>query len=54
MPQFLDTSDADFDTRFAARLEMKREDAPDVDATGAGILPDCLNHDRHPEYRLTA
>jgi len=40
MPQFLDTNDADFDARFAALLEMKREDAPDVDAAVAGIIAD--------------
>jgi len=40
MPQFLDTRDADFDTRFAALLEMKREDAPDVDAAVSGIIAD--------------
>lgn len=40
MPQFLNTHDADFDTRFAALLEMKREDAPDVDDIVAGIIAD--------------
>ncbi len=40
MPQFLYTRDADFDARFAALLEMKREDAPDVDAAVAGIIAD--------------
>ena len=40
MPQFLDTRDADFDARFAALLEMKREDAPDVDVAVAGIIAD--------------
>ncbi len=40
MPQFLDTRDADFDARFAALLEMKREDAPDVDTAVAGIIAD--------------
>ncbi len=38
MPQFLTTQDADFDTRFAALMEMKREDAPDVDAVVADII----------------
>jgi histidinol dehydrogenase len=40
MPQFLNTNDADFDRRFAALLEMKREDAPDVDAVVADIIAD--------------
>jgi len=40
MPQFLTTRDADFEHRFAALLDMKREDAPDVDATVAGIISD--------------
>jgi histidinol dehydrogenase len=40
MPQFLDTRDADFEARFAALLDMKREDAPDVDATVAEIIAD--------------
>jgi histidinol dehydrogenase len=40
MPQFLDTNDTDFETRFAALLEMKREDAPEVDDIVAGIIAD--------------
>lgn len=40
MPQFLDSRDADFDSRFAALLDMKREDSPDVDATVAEIIAD--------------
>ncbi|WP_299622774.1 histidinol dehydrogenase [uncultured Tateyamaria sp.] len=40
MPQFLDYSDADFDARFDALLNAKREDSPDVDATVAGIIAD--------------
>ncbi|MGC1262123.1 MAG: histidinol dehydrogenase [Jannaschia helgolandensis] len=38
MPQFLSTADADFDTRFAALLSMKREEAPDVDDAVAAII----------------
>lgn len=38
MPQFLDTRAADFETRFAAFLTTKREDAPDVDLAVAGII----------------
>ena len=40
MPQTLATTDADFETRFAALLTMKREDAPDVDAAVAAIIAD--------------
>ncbi|MBL4627796.1 MAG: histidinol dehydrogenase, partial [Roseicyclus sp.] len=40
MPQFLNTADADFEARFGALLEMKREDAPDVDDAVAGIIAD--------------
>lgn len=40
MPQFLNTCDADFETAFAALLNAKREDAPDVDATVAAIIDD--------------
>ncbi|MEP5631568.1 MAG: histidinol dehydrogenase [Tateyamaria sp.] len=40
MPQFLDHSDADFEARFAALLDAKREDSPDVDAVVADIIAD--------------
>ena len=40
MPHFLDTGAPDFEARFTALLEMKREDSPDVDATVAGIIAD--------------
>ena len=40
MPQFLDTSAPDFETRFLALLGAKREDSPDVDATVATIIAD--------------
>ena len=40
MPQTLATTDADFEDRFAALLTMKREEAPDVDATVADIIAD--------------
>lgn len=40
MPQFLDTSDKDFEPRFAAMLGAKREDSPDVDAIVAEIIAD--------------
>ena len=40
MPQFLNTSDADFEARFTALLGAKREDSPDVDAVVADIIAD--------------
>jgi len=40
MPQFLDSREPDFAARFAALLEMKREDSPDVDQIVAGIIAD--------------
>ena len=40
MPQYLDASAADFERAFTALLGAKREDAPDVDATVAGIIAD--------------
>lgn len=40
MPHFLNTTDADFETRFTAVLGLKREDSPDVDAAVAEIIAD--------------
>ncbi|MHA6263545.1 histidinol dehydrogenase [Arenibacterium sp. CAU 1754] len=40
MPVFLDTTAPDFDTAFAALLNAKREDSPDVDAIVADIIAD--------------
>ncbi len=40
MPQHLDSRDPGFAAAFAALLSAKREDAPDVDATVAGIIAD--------------
>ena len=40
MPQFLSTSDADFEARFSVLLGAKREDSPDVDHTVAEIIAD--------------
>ncbi|WGH77990.1 histidinol dehydrogenase [Jannaschia ovalis] len=40
MPQFLTSSDADFESRFAALLTMKREDSVDVDDAVAAIIAD--------------
>lgn len=40
MPQFLSTTDADFEARFAGLLNAKREDSPDVDVVVADIIAD--------------
>ena len=40
MPQFLSTTDADFEARFSALLGAKREDSPDVDHVVAEIIAD--------------
>ncbi|MDA9865394.1 histidinol dehydrogenase [bacterium] len=40
MPHFLNTVDPDFELQFRALLSMKREDAPDVNATVANIIAD--------------
>ena len=40
VPQFLSTSDTDFEARFAELLSQKREDSPDVHAAVAGIISD--------------
>ncbi|MDE0985133.1 MAG: histidinol dehydrogenase [Yoonia sp.] len=40
MPQFLSTSDADFEDQFVALLGAKREDSPDVDVVVADIIAD--------------
>ena len=40
MPQYLSTTDADFETGFATLLAQKREAAPDVDHAVANIIAD--------------
>lgn len=40
MPQYLNTTDPDFEDRFRALLTMKREDAPDVNTAVAEIIAD--------------
>ncbi|MEL7151636.1 MAG: histidinol dehydrogenase [Pseudomonadota bacterium] len=40
MPQFLSTTEPDFEARFRALLAMKREDAPDVNDTVTEIIGD--------------
>ncbi|GIT93153.1 histidinol dehydrogenase 1 [Jannaschia pagri] len=54
MPQFLSTTDADFETRFEALLHMKREDAPDVDAVVAEIIADVRARGDDAVIDLTA
>ncbi|WP_341860904.1 histidinol dehydrogenase [Gymnodinialimonas sp. 57CJ19] len=54
MPQFLNTKDADFEARFAALLDMKREDAPDVDAIVADIIADVRARGDAAVLELTA
>ncbi|WP_037293855.1 histidinol dehydrogenase [Roseobacter sp. CCS2] len=54
MPQFLSTTDADFETRFAALLGAKREDSPDVDHVVAGIIADVRARGDAAVLELTA
>ena len=54
MPQFLDHADADFETRFTALLNAKREDSPDVDATVADIIAQVRTHGDAAVIDLTA
>ncbi|MBO9472869.1 histidinol dehydrogenase [Shimia sp. R10_1] len=54
MPQFLNSSDADFETRFAALLSAKREDSPDVDAAVADIIADVRHRGDAAVIELTA
>lgn len=54
MPQFLSTKDADFDARFTAILNAKREDSPDVDDIVAGIIADVRKRGDAAVLELTA
>ncbi|TCL00467.1 histidinol dehydrogenase [Shimia isoporae] len=54
MPQFLNTSDADFETRFVALLGAKREDSPDVDAVVADIIADVRHRGDAAVIELTS
>ncbi|MCR9156118.1 MAG: histidinol dehydrogenase [Rhodobacteraceae bacterium] len=54
MPQFLSTLDADFDSRFTAILNAKREDSPDVDDIVAGIIADVRKRGDAAVLDLTA
>jgi histidinol dehydrogenase len=53
MPQFLNTSDVDFESRFAALLGAKREDSPDVDAVVADIIADVRHRGDAAVIELT-
>jgi len=54
MPVFLDASDRDFETAFAALLGAKREDSPDVDAIVADIIADVRSRGDAAVIELTA
>ncbi|WP_106743737.1 histidinol dehydrogenase [Yoonia maritima] len=54
MPQFLNTSDADFENRFIALLGAKREDSPDVDHIVADIIADVRARGDAAVLELTA
>ena len=54
MPQLLNATDPDFETRFAALLSAKREDSPDVDETVAGIIADVRARGDAALIELTA
>lgn len=54
MPQFLDTSDPDFASRFAALLAQKREADADVDADVARIIADVAARGDAAVIELTA
>ena len=54
MPQFLSTSDADFEARFIALLGAKREDSPDVDHVVAEIIADVRARGDQAVLDLTA
>ena len=54
MAQFLNTSDPDFETSFAALLHAKREDSPDVDAVAAEIIADVQARGDAALIELTA
>lgn len=54
MPQFLQTTDPDFEAQFRALLAMKREDAPDVNAAVAEIIADVRARGDAAVFELTA
>ncbi|MFT6076549.1 MAG: histidinol dehydrogenase [Yoonia sp.] len=54
MPQFLTTSDPDFEVRFTALLGAKREDSPEVDHIVADIIADVRARGDAAVLELTA
>lgn len=54
MPQFLSTSDPDFEVRFTALLGAKREDSPEVDNIVADIIADVRTRGDAAVLDLTA
>lgn len=54
MPQFLSTTDTDFETRFGVLLTQKREDSPEVDEVVAGIIADVRTRGDDAVIELTA
>ncbi|WP_204113596.1 histidinol dehydrogenase [Shimia biformata] len=54
MPQFLNASEPDFETRFTALLGAKREDSPDVDAVVAQIIEDVRTRGDAAVIELTS
>jgi histidinol dehydrogenase len=54
MPQFLSTTDPDFEARFSALLGAKREDSPDVDHIVAEIIADVRARGDQAVIDLTA
>ncbi|MEJ6404040.1 histidinol dehydrogenase [Yoonia sp. 2307UL14-13] len=54
MPQFLSTTDPDFESRFTALLNAKREDSPDVDHVVAEIIADVRTRGDAAVLELTA
>lgn len=54
MPQILSIQDADFDTRFTALLNAKREDSPDVDDVVARIIADVRHRGDAAVIELTS
>ncbi|MEO0916343.1 MAG: histidinol dehydrogenase [Pseudomonadota bacterium] len=54
MPQFLSTTDPDFEARFIALLGAKREDSPDVDHIVAEIIADVRARGDVAVLELTA
>lgn len=54
MPQFLSTTDPEFESRLAQILTMKREDSPDVDDAVAAIIADVRARGDAAVLELTA